>query len=103
LDREKLLKWLDQILSTNEAEIDCDELQAVLPEYVELQLAGGNGAALNDRLTAVRAHLAHCADCAEEYQGLQAVVDLERKGGRLPTVDESLDQFEPTSSYEHAK
>jgi predicted anti-sigma-YlaC factor YlaD len=41
----------------------------------------------------VRAHLAQCSACHDEYQGLLAVARLEAQG-RLPEAEESLAQFE---------
>ncbi len=92
MDHDRLLKWLDQVFATSESEIDCDQLQAMLPAYVEFELAGSDGAEAKERAAKVRAHLAQCPDCAEEYQALKAAVGLELQG-RLPGADESLSQF----------
>ncbi len=95
MDRTHFLHWLNQIYATTEPEIDCDNLQALLPAYVDFEVAGDDP---GNRLAQVKAHLAQCPNCAEEYQGLRAVAELEAQG-RLPTVEESLAQFEtePTS------
>jgi anti-sigma factor RsiW len=93
LAHDRLLKWLNQVYTTTEAEIDCDQLQAMLPAYVEFELSGSDGAEAEERAAKVRAHLAQCPDCAEEYQGLKAAVALEAQG-RLPSAEESLAKFE---------
>lgn len=104
MDRERLLTWLDQVYLTHESEIDCDQLQAMLPAYVEFELAGSDGAEAEERAAKVRAHLAQCADCAEEYRGLKAVVGLGLQG-RLPSAEDSLAVFEPErpAAVEHTK
>jgi hypothetical protein len=101
LDRERILRWLEQVYATSEAEIDCARLQELLPAYVELAIADGDGAEWAERVAQVQAHLAQCPDCAEEYEGLRAVAALESQG-RLPTADESLQKFESTATYQRA-
>jgi anti-sigma factor RsiW len=95
LNPEQFLHWLEQIYNTSEAEIDCERLQAILPAFVDFEIGGGNLPA--ERLALVRAHLAHCPDCADEYEGLRTVARLEAQG-RLPQVEESLAQFEAESA-----
>ncbi len=90
MDPTNFLHWLDQIYSTTTTEIDCDQLQLLLPAYVDFDVAGDDP---GDRLPQVKAHLAQCPDCAEEYEGLRAVAELEAHGG-LPQVEETLAQFE---------
>ena len=95
MNPEQFLHWLEQIYNTSEAEIDCEHLQAILPAFVDFEIGGGNLPA--ERLAPVRAHLAHCPDCADEYEGLRTVARLEAQG-RLPQVEESLAQFEAESA-----
>jgi len=91
LNREQFFTWLEQIYATREMESDCARLQALLPAYVDFEIAGrGLGEA---HLASVRAHLAQCSACHDEYQGLLAVARLEAQG-RLPEAEESLAQFE---------
>jgi predicted anti-sigma-YlaC factor YlaD len=91
LNREQFFTWLEQIYATREMESDCARLQALLPAYVDFEIAGGDlGEA---HLASVRAHLAQCSACHDEYQGLLAVARLEAQG-RLPEAEESLAQFE---------
>ena len=91
MNREQFLNWLEQIYATREAEIDCERLQALLPAYVDSEIASGDlGGA---RLAPVHAHIAQCPDCRDEYQSLLAVARLEAQG-RLPQAEESLAQFE---------
>ncbi|HEY4689438.1 MAG TPA: hypothetical protein VIK33_09010 [Anaerolineae bacterium] len=96
LDRQHFIRWLEHIYATGEGEIDCEQLQAVLAVYVDEEIAGRD---LGSRAAPIRAHLAQCPDCAEEYEGLRAVAELEARG-RLPQVEESLAQFEETPASE---
>jgi predicted anti-sigma-YlaC factor YlaD len=90
-NRERFLHWLEQIYKTGEAEMDCEALQAVLPAYADFEIGGGKLPA--EQVALVRAHLAHCPDCADEYEGLRAVAQLEAQGG-LPQAEEILSTFE---------
>lgn len=87
---KRLIRWLEQIYATADSELSCDQLQAMLPLYVELEVAGQLDRA---RFSQIRAHLRQCSDCAQEYEGLRSVVELEAEG-RLPEVEELLAQFE---------
>jgi hypothetical protein len=90
LNLDQFLHWLGQIYGTTETELDCEQFQAILPAYVEHELAGS---APEERFAGVGPHLNQCPDCAEEYQGLRAVLELEAQG-RLPRAEELLAQFE---------
>jgi predicted anti-sigma-YlaC factor YlaD len=91
LNQEQFLHWLNQVYSTREAELDCTQLQELLPAYVDFEVTGGKPP--EGFLAEVRAHLAQCPDCAEEYQGLLAVARLEAQG-RLPEIEASLSGFD---------
>ncbi len=59
------------LLGPGQPEVDCDTCFAELDRYVELEIA------LADAETAVpgmRAHLAGCGACREEYEGLLALL-----------------------------
>jgi hypothetical protein len=96
--REQLVRWLRQVYATQQAELDCERCQSLLPAYVEHEL-DGNG----QDFPLMRGHLDQCPDCADVYDGLRAVLELEAQG-RLPQVDESLETFasdsEPSSAPE---
>lgn len=99
MNRKGFARWLERIYVTAETEMDCEQLQAILPAYVEFEIAGGDPQA---RFPKAKAHLAQCPDCAEEYAGLRKVVDLEARG-RLPQVEESLAQFDTVPAPEPAE
>lgn len=89
MNHKQFLHWLEQIYATTPAEIDCDQFQALLPAYVDFEIAGESP---GSRLPQVKAHLAQCRDCAEEYEGLRAVAKMDAEG-RLPEAEEILTQF----------
>lgn len=94
LDSKHIARALDLIFETTEQELDCDELQSLLAEYVQFEVAGGNPA---KKFPAVAAHLFQCADCTEDYQGLLDVARLETQD-RLPHPDRVLKQFPETEA-----
>ncbi len=96
MNRIRFLQWLERIYATAETEMDCEQLQVILPAYVDWEIAGRDPAA---RLSQVKAHLAQCPDCAEEYEGLRKVAELETRG-RLPEAEESLEQLETSPTLE---
>ena len=98
MDSERFIEWLDQIYDTVEAEVDCERLQALLPAYVDFEIAGNHPA---DRLPEIKVHLAHCPDCTEEYHALRTVAELDAQH-RLPEAEESLARFPDVSAPEHA-
>lgn len=63
-----LLEMLD---ATRAREMSCDECLAEVAEYLE---AEGSDRPLSETLTAVRQHLAFCAECREEYETLVAAL-----------------------------
>jgi hypothetical protein len=53
-------------------EITCEECFERLDELVELEVAGGDGGAA---IPGMRAHLAGCPACREDYESLRALVE----------------------------
>ena len=62
---------LTRLLGTAGQDSGCDGGMAVIAEYVELELAGRDAEHLFPRLAA---HLRNCSACAEDYEGLVALV-----------------------------
>jgi hypothetical protein len=67
---------LRRLLGAPGPELTCEECFEQLDRYVELELAG---AAADDVVPAMRAHLEGCAACNEEYLSLRALVEGERR------------------------
>lgn len=62
------------VLGGEDTEIDCDDCFAVIDRYVELERAGEPA---EPRFPGFRAHLASCPACAEDYESLRALLELE--------------------------
>ncbi len=99
MNRTQFKQWLKRLYETSENEISCDQFQADLPALVDREIAGNVGL---ERFSAARAHLRQCPDCAAEYEALREVVRLDGQG-RLPTVEESLRQFEAKPEIEQGE
>lgn len=65
---------LDRVLTTDPADIGCDEAMAVLHVYADLVAEDRDAAA---RYPGVAAHLAACGPCGEDFTGLLAAVTEE--------------------------
>ena len=64
-----------QLLGTADEDAGCETAFAFLAEYVEGEHAGRPTA---EALTAVAAHLRNCPACADDYEGLLALLRAEQ-------------------------
>ena len=71
MDPEFVKKVVMQIGKTQEEEYSCDEVFALLDQYVELVVTGEDAAAM---MPLVLNHLEMCRDCFEEYEVLLDIV-----------------------------
>ena len=62
---------LGRLLGPGEPELSCGECFAELDRYVELQVAEARA---DERVPGMRAHLAGCPACAEEYRSLRELL-----------------------------
>jgi hypothetical protein len=94
LNREDFVRWIKEIYQTRDAEIECNQLQELLPAFVDAEV---RGMIMNGEGQSVRLHLSHCPDCTDVYENLRSVVAL-TENGRLPSADElfALLNIEPT-------
>jgi predicted anti-sigma-YlaC factor YlaD len=67
---------------TAEQELSCTECFDVLPQYVDLELAGN---APDRQVPLFRQHLEQCAVCREEYETVRELARLEAEG-RSPSI-----------------
>jgi len=65
-------KIMQMIARTQQQELDCGEVFAVLDQYVEAMLAGENE---KEQFALVVHHLDLCRDCLEEYEALLSVLE----------------------------
>jgi hypothetical protein len=75
MERPDLKQSLTRLLGSGESELGCDECFDHLDRYVELELAGADADA---GVPGLRAHLAGCPACREEYESLRALVGGEQ-------------------------
>jgi hypothetical protein len=79
---------LEQLLRlaarTEDEELSCTECFDLLPEYVDLEVAGE---APDSQLPLFRQHLEQCAVCREEYETLRELARLEAEG-HSPSIDD---------------
>jgi hypothetical protein len=69
--QRRLQKWLQAIVNTQDAEVDCDALNGMLEELVAI---GSREDDISLLLPDVALHLQHCPECGEWYEVLQAMV-----------------------------
>ena len=99
MNRKQFKQWLKRLYETSEKEISCDQFQALLPALVDFEIAGGN---VQAQYATALLHIHQCPDCAEEYEALREIVQLERQG-RLSKVDESLPTVETVPEAEQGE
>ena len=71
MDRHTNDETMRRLLGPADRELLCDECFEKLDEYVELEL---QGAAADDRIPGMRAHLEGCPACREDYDSLRDFV-----------------------------
>jgi len=69
--QDALRKLIEMIARTQERELDCGELFAVIDQYTETMVAGED---VEEQFALVVQHLAMCSDCLEEYEALLSVL-----------------------------
>jgi hypothetical protein len=75
MERPDLEQSLTRLLGPGEPELGCDECFDHLDRYVELELGGADA---DVGVPGLRAHLAGCPACREEYESLRALVGGEQ-------------------------
>lgn len=68
---ELMQKVMGMLAMTEEVELSCDEVLAVLDQAVELAARGED---LSQLMPLVKRHLDMCPDCMEEYRALEKIV-----------------------------
>ena len=64
---QRLQKWLENIASTEDEELDCAALGEVLEQIIAIASRGED---IRVALPAVAVHLDHCPECGEMYEEL---------------------------------
>ncbi len=68
---EKMEKMMAMLSRTQEVELSCDEVFALLDQFAELATQGEDVAQL---MPLVQQHLDICGDCREEYKVLENIL-----------------------------
>jgi len=84
VDVSRLERLLRLAARTQEQELSCTECFDLLPQYVDLEVAGE---APDQQLPLFRQHLEQCAVCREEYETVRELARLEAEG-RPPSTDD---------------
>lgn len=69
---------LARVLGPSEPELSCEECFDRLDRYVELVLAGADP---DGQVPGMRAHLAGCPACSEDFDSLRDLVAADREAG----------------------
>jgi hypothetical protein len=69
-------KWVRQVYSTRDEELDCAEFFEIIPLYVDVEVAGEEA---NLRFPDVNHHFKQCPECYDLYLTLRDVAQLESK------------------------
>jgi len=83
MKQKRIRRFLELILTTEDEELDCAGLMQVIDRYVEVDARGDDPTAVH---SGVPHHLHQCADCAELYNTLLNLVQLEETG-EIPEID----------------
>ena len=75
-----LAQTMRALLGPGEPEVGCDQCFEELDRYVELRVAGGDAAR---SMPGLRAHLAGCPACREEYESLLALVAADSRSSAI--------------------
>ena len=68
---EKMQKMLAMLSNTQEVELTCDEVFALLDQFTELATQGED---VRQLMPLVQQHLDMCDDCREEYRVLESIL-----------------------------
>ncbi|MDP1715785.1 MAG: hypothetical protein Q8L41_13680 [Anaerolineales bacterium] len=68
---EMMQKMLTMLSNTQDVELTCDEVFAVLDQFAELAAQGEDVTGL---MPLVQHHLDMCADCWDEYKVLESII-----------------------------
>jgi predicted anti-sigma-YlaC factor YlaD len=69
-------QWIQSVYATQDEELDCDQLLSLIPQYVDLQVAGE---VANLRFPDAQHHLDQCAECYDLYVTVRDAALLEHQ------------------------
>ena len=69
-------KWIRHIYNTQEEELDCEAFARVIPQYVDMEISGGQAEV---RFSKVKQHLIQCSECCDLYRTLYDMALIESR------------------------
>jgi hypothetical protein len=72
LSDELVIRMMHRLVTTDEEDLSCDEVFALVDEYAEASQRGEDVASLKPL---IRQHLDLCHECDEEYQALLRILE----------------------------
>jgi hypothetical protein len=77
-------KWLRRIYSTQEEEFDCEAFARVIPQYVDMEVSGGQA---EIRFPNVKQHMVQCSECCDLYHTLYDIALIESREMPVEAVE----------------
>ncbi|MFU8770881.1 MAG: hypothetical protein ACNA8H_00515 [Anaerolineales bacterium] len=68
---DAMAKLIHMLENTDERELSCDEVFAIIDQYAELESGGEDAPSI---FPLVKKHLDNCHDCLEEYESLSQIL-----------------------------
>ena len=72
---DMMASLINKLAITEEHEISCDDVHAILDQFTELEMRGEDVAHL---MPLVQKHLDLCPDCGEEHEALMQALEFEK-------------------------
>jgi hypothetical protein len=69
-------KWLRCIYGTQEDELDCESFARVIPQYVDIEVAGGQA---DVRFPKIKHHMTQCFECCDLHHALYDIALMESR------------------------
>ena len=69
-------KWIRSIYGTQEDELDCESFARVVPQYVDIEIAGGQA---DVRFPKIKHHMTQCIECCDLHHALYDIALMENR------------------------
>jgi len=67
-------KWIRRIYGTQEEEFDCEAFARVIPQYVDMEVSGGQA---EIHFPTAKHHMIQCSECCDLYRTLYDIALME--------------------------
>lgn len=86
-------KWVRHIYGTQEDELDCEAFARVIPQYVDIEVAGGQA---EIRFPKAKHHLTQCSECRDLHDALYDIALIESRETYHKEVRAEPAELEPS-------